>query len=87
MFWEDYPDAEDYLKTWYETVRKANWRSPHDVKEFYATVTILKDSRVVFNIKGNAYRLVAMINYKRQWLFIRFIGTHEKYDQIDANTI
>ena len=86
-FWEEYPDSKDYLKTWYETVRGAHWNTPNDIRGFYATVSILKNSRVVFNIKGNDYRLVAKINYERQWLFIRFVGTHKDYDHIDANTI
>lgn len=86
-FWENHPDSRDYLQTWYETAKDADWRKPVDIKDFYATVSILKNSRVVFNIKGNDYRLVAKINYARQWIFIRFIGTHEEYDQIDANTI
>ena len=81
------PDSKDYLETWYETAKGATWSSPTEIREFYATVSIFKNSRVVFNIKGNKYRLVAKINYKKQWLFIRFIGTHKAYDKIDANTI
>ncbi len=86
-FWQKNKDSKDYLETWYQTVKSAKWDKPSDIKKFYATVSILKNSRVVFNIKGNDYRLVAKINYERQWLFIRFIGTHSEYDQIDANNI
>jgi len=86
-FWEKNPNSKDYLETWYETVKLATWNSPNEIQQFYATISILKNSRVVFNIKGNDYRLVAKINYKKQWLFIRYIGTHEEYDQIDANKI
>ncbi len=86
-FWEKHPDSKDYLETWYETVRRANWNTPQDIKQFYSTVSILKYSRVVFNIKGNSYRLVAKINYEKQWLFIRFIGTHKEYDKIEADKI
>ena len=86
-FYEIYPDFKNYLETWYDTVKKATWQNPNEIKEFYSTVTILKNSRVVFNIKGNDYRLIAKINFERQWLFIRFIGTHKEYDKIDANTI
>ncbi len=86
-FCQNHSDSKDYLETWYETVKGANWQNPSDIKNFYSTVSILKNSRVVFNIKGNQYRLVAKINYERQWLFIRFIGTHKDYDKIDANTI
>lgn len=86
-FWEKHPESKDYLETWYETAKGAEWNSPGEIKEFYATISILKNSRVVFNIKGNDFRLVAKINYERQWLFIRFIGTHREYDQIDADNI
>jgi mRNA interferase HigB len=86
-YWELYPDSEQYLKTWYDTAMNANWESPQDVKLTYANASILKKSRVVFNIKGNTYRLVAKFNFEKQWIFIRFIGTHAEYDMIDANTI
>ena len=86
-FWEMYPDSRSYLETWYETVNKTTWKTPNEIKHFYATITILKNSRVVFNIKGNDYRLIAKINYEKQWMFIRFIGTHKEYDKINANTI
>ena len=87
VFWEKYSDAEQYLKTWYDTAMNSEWRTPADVKRSYASASILKDSRIVFNIKGNAYRLVAKFNYEKQLIFIRFIGTHAEYDKIDANRI
>ncbi len=86
-FWEIHPDAEQYLKTWFDTAMSADWKSPNDVKKTYATASILKDGRMVFNIRGNSYRLVVKINFRKQWMFIRFIGTHEVYNTIDANTI
>jgi len=86
-YWEKYPDSEQHLKVWFETALKANWRIPTDVKHTFANASILKDSRVVFNIKGNTYRLVTKFNFEMQWIFIRFIGTHKEYDKIDANTI
>ena len=86
-FWKKHSDSEQYLKTWYETAKCSNWSSPNDVKNTYVNASILKDSRVVFNIKGNSYRLVVKFNYDRQWAFIRFVGTHPDYDKIDANTI
>ena len=67
--------------------KTAKWFSPNDVKQTYINASILKDSRVVFNVKGNSYRLVVKFNYEKQWAFIRFIGTHAEYDNIDANTI
>ncbi|MEA4936693.1 MAG: type II toxin-antitoxin system HigB family toxin [Paludibacter sp.] len=87
LFWEKYPDAEQYLKTWYETAINADWRSPTDIKSSYVNASILKSQRIVFNIKGNTYRLIAKFNFEKQWIFIRFIGTHKEYDKIDANTI
>ena len=86
-FWLEYSETEQYLKTWYDTVKSADWRSPADVKASFASASILKEGRVVFNIKGNRYRLIAKINYEKQWVFIRFIGTHSEYDTIDANSI
>ena len=86
-YWEAHPDVEQYLKTWYDTAINANWRNPTDVKQTYSTASILKDSRIVFNIKGNSYRLIAKFNFEKQWIFIRFVGTHAEYDKINANTI
>jgi len=87
QFWEKYSDSEQYLKTWYDTAMNSDWKTPNDVKKTYASVSILKDSRIVFNIKGNSYRLVTKFNFEKQWIFIRFIGTHTDYEKIDANTI
>lgn len=86
-FWEEYPDSEQYLKTWYDTTRKADWQSANDIKSTYASANILKDGRVVFNVKGNSYRLIVRFNFEKQWAFIRFIGTHSEYDKVNANTI
>lgn len=86
-YWEIHPDSEQYLKTWFDTVMNSDWKTPNDVKLTYASASILKEGRIVFNIKGNSYRLVARFNYEKQWVFIRFIGTHLEYDRIDANTI
>lgn len=86
-FWELHPDAEQYLKTWFDTAMNSLWKSPNEVKKTYANASILKEGRIVFNIKGNTYRLVTKINFEKQWIFIRFIGTHEEYDRIDTNTI
>jgi len=86
-FWEVHSDSEQYLKTWYDTVLKSDWKNPTDVKETYVTASILKNNRIVFNIKGNSYRLIAKFNFEKQWIFIRFIGTHKAYDKIDASLI
>jgi mRNA interferase HigB len=86
-FWEIHPDSEQYLKTWYDTAMNSDWKNPNEVKQTYVNASILKDSRIVFNIKGNSCRLVAKFNFEKRWIFIRFIGTHADYDKIDANTI
>uniref|UniRef100_UPI004048D492 type II toxin-antitoxin system HigB family toxin n=1 Tax=Roseivirga sp. TaxID=1964215 RepID=UPI004048D492 len=86
-FWEKHAEAEQYLKTWFDTAKHSNWKTPNDIKNTYANLSILKNERVVFNIKGNDYRLVAKFNFEKSWIFIRFIGTHAEYDKIDANTI
>lgn len=86
-FWEKHEDSEQYLKTWFQTASRANWNSPNDIKQSYINASILKDSRVVFNIKGNSFRLIVKFNFERQWAFIRFVGTHEEYNKVDANTI
>lgn len=86
-FWEKHPETEQYLKTWYDTVKISLWKTPKDIKATYASASILKSGKIVFNIKGNAFRLVAKINYEKQWVFIKFIGTHDEYDKIDANNV
>jgi len=86
-YWEVHPDSEQYLKTWYDTAINSDWKTPVNVKQTYSSASILKNSRIVFNIKGNTYRLVVKFNYEKQWIFIRFIGTHKEYNGIDANTI
>ena len=86
-FWEKHPDSEQYLKTWFDTAMNSSWQTPHEVKRSYANASILKDSRIVFNIKGNTYRLVVKFNFDHQMAFIRFIGTHADYDKIDAHSV
>lgn len=86
-FWGKHADSEEQLKTWYKEASKANWKNPSDIKAEYPKASILKTGRVVFNIYGNKYRLITHINYLRQWVFIRFIGTHKDYDKIDAEKI
>ncbi|MEO6191107.1 MAG: type II toxin-antitoxin system HigB family toxin [Saprospiraceae bacterium] len=86
-FWEKHKDCEEYLRTWYNTAKNSNWKSPGDIKRSYSHASILEKNRVVFNIKGNSYRLIVKFNYERQWAFIRFIGSHAEYDKINAETI
>ena len=86
-FWQVHPDAEQPLRAWYAETKKANWKTPAEVKALYRNVSILPNNRVVFNIKGNTYRLVVVIEYRLEIVFIRFVGTHEAYDRIDATVI
>ena len=86
-FWKNHADSEQYLKTWYDTAKSSKWNSPNDITPAYVSASIQKNNRVVFNIKGNSYRLIVKFNYEKQWVFIRFIGTHAEYDKIDADTI
>jgi mRNA interferase HigB len=86
-FWDKHPEAEQPLKAWVDEVRTASWHQPSDIKERYRSASILKNRRVVFNIKGNDYRLVVSVAYRYQAVYVKFIGTHAKYDGIDAETI
>ncbi len=86
-FWARHTDAEEPLKAWFKLTREADWSSPQDVKNLYRNATILKDSRVVFNIAGNKYRLVVWINYAYRIVYIRFVGTHHDYDKVDVQTV
>lgn len=86
-FWKRHPDAEQPLRAWYSEAKKAKWETPADIKSEYRTASILRNSRVVFNIKGNTYRLVVAIKYEFQVIYIRFIGRHDEYDKIKAEEI
>ena len=86
-FWEQHPDAEQPLKSWVDETRTARWTQPAQIKEQYRHASILKNRRVVFNIKGNAYRLVVSVAYNYQAVYVKFIGTHKEYDAINAETV
>jgi len=86
-FWQTYPDIEQPLKAWKAEAEKAAWKTPTDIKQRYHSADFLKGNRVVFNIKGNEYRLVVQIHYNTGIVYIRFIGTHTEYDRIDAEKI
>ena len=86
-FWEKHNDAEIPLKTWHKIVEKEEWKNMHDIKKIFGNASIVGENRVVFNIKGNDYRLVVYIVFRMQKVFIRFIGTHKQYDKIDVKTI
>ncbi len=86
-FWGLHPDSEDPLLAWYREVEKEDWDTPAKVKEKYRTASVIGDKRVVFNIKGNDYRLVVKINYPYRIVYIRFVGPHAEYDRIDAEEV
>lgn len=86
-FWERHRDAEQPLKAWFAEAKKASWRNPNEIKEQFASASVLQNQRVVFNIAGNKYRLVIRINYGTQIAYIRFIGTHSEYDNGNAEEI
>ena len=86
-FWEQHRQAEQPLKAWFREAAASDWAGPEDVKRRYGHASILNGNRVVFNIAGNRYRLVVQINYDFKIIYIRFVGSHEAYDKIDAETI
>jgi mRNA interferase HigB len=86
-FWEKHADAEQPLKAWFHETQVAHWKSFADIKTRYRSADALPGNRVVFNIKGNTYRLVVHLHYTTGIVFIRFVGTHATYDKIDATTV
>ncbi len=86
-FWLKHSDCEQALKSWYAECKRSQWKTPNDIKREYPSASFLIDNRVVFNIKGNNYRLIVKINYKYQIAWIRFVGTHSEYDKINSTTI
>ncbi|MGY2961630.1 mRNA interferase HigB [Pseudomonas sp. TE36184] len=76
-FWQKYPDSEQSLLAWIDEVKKANWQTPADIKGQFRHASVLKSRRVVFNIKGNDYRLVVAVAYRYSALYIKFVGTHK----------
>ncbi len=86
-FWEKHSDSQQQLKSWFQETSAFKWRNPKDIKKVYPNASFLVDNRVVFNIKGNTYRLIVKINYDYSMIWIRFVGTHAEYDKIDATKI
>lgn len=80
-------DAREPVMAWYRQVKAADWGSPADIKRDVRSATILKDGRAVFNIASNKYRIVVWINYPYRVVYVRFIGSHQMYDAIDAQII
>lgn len=79
-FWEIHSDCQQQLKSWFQETSKAEWKNPNEIKLEYPGASLLGDNRVVFNIKGNHYRIIVKINFEYQMVWIRFVGTHSEYD-------
>lgn len=86
-YWEHHRDVETALRSWYGEASEAQWKTPQDILDRYNGADILPDNRVVFNIKGNQYRLVVKIHYNTGTVYIRFVGSHAEYDRIKAEKI
>jgi len=86
-FWEKHADSQQQLKSWFQETSAVQWKGPKDIKKEYLSASFLAYNRVVFNIKGNTYRLIVKINYDYSMIWIRFVGTHAEYDKIDATKI
>ena len=86
-FWIKHPASKQALQTWFEDASHAQWKTSQDIKLRYASASFVTANRVVFNIKGNDYRLVVAVAYRFAALYIKFVGTHAQYDAIDAATV
>lgn len=86
-FWERHSDAREPLLAWYREVEQEDWDTPAKVKAKYRSASIVPGNRVVFNIKGNDYRLVVKINYPYRVVYVRFVGTHVEYDAVDVKEV
>jgi mRNA interferase HigB len=87
IFWEEHPDAKEPLKSWFEEIEKAQWKSFNELKSEFGNCSLVGNNRVVFNIKGNKYRLIVLINFVQKKVFIKFIGTHKEYNTVNAKNI
>jgi mRNA interferase HigB len=86
-FWEKHTDAQRALEAWHADAKQANWKTPSDIESVYKNVSFVTNDRVVFNIKGNRYRLVVIVVYKHGIVYIRFVGMHSEYDKIDVTKV
>ncbi|RLD68089.1 MAG: type II toxin-antitoxin system HigB family toxin [Bacteroidetes bacterium] len=86
-YWLSHAETKSQLDSWYKVAVKSEWKNPHDIKAMYPKASIIANNRVVFDIVGGNYRLIVKFNYEFGWAFIRFIGTHSEYNNIDATEI
>ncbi|PIT71934.1 type II toxin-antitoxin system HigB family toxin [Limnohabitans sp. B9-3] len=82
-----HPQAKQALLAWHDEAYKASWQTPADIKRHFASASFVGNNRVVFNIKGNDFRLIVAIAYKLSIIYIKFVGTHAQYDTVDATTV
>ena len=86
-FWAKHPQAETPLRSWYADASRAAWKTPADIKAAHRNASFVGSNRVVFNIKGNDYRLIVAVHYNRGVMYIRFVGTHKEYDALSAGKV
>jgi len=86
-FGKRFPDAKVQIDVWWAEARRAEWKTPADIKAQYSNASILKGGRVIFNICGNKYRLILKFDYEKGIGFVRFLGTHKEYDEINAEEV
>ncbi|MDP4028044.1 MAG: type II toxin-antitoxin system HigB family toxin [Gallionella sp.] len=86
-FWAKHPQAETPLRSWYADASRAIWKTPADIKAAHRNASFVGSNRVVFNIKGNDYRLIVAVHYNRGMMYIRFVGTHAEYGALDAGKV
>ncbi len=86
-FWVKHKDSEQALLSWYKVSKNAKWQNFKDVKQQFGTCKIIGQDRIIFKIKGNNYRLIVKVTFTNQIIWIRFIGTHDEYDKINAKEI
>jgi mRNA interferase HigB len=86
-FWSKHRDSEQPLKAWYDEVSSAVWQSPQDIKNQYRNASFVGKNRVIFNIKGNDYRLIVAVAYRFGVVYVKFVGTHVAYDRISAESV
>ena len=86
-FWEKHSDSDQVLRAWYDEAVGAHWQTPNEIKDQYKSASVVGENRVVFNIAGNKYRLIVAIAYQFGAIYIKFVGTHQEYDKVNALTV
>lgn len=86
-FWVKNPDSKEQLLAWYDIISKNEYKNPNEIKQLFGSADYVKNGKIIFNICGNKYRLIAKINYSKHLVFILFIGTHKEYDKLDIDQL